>query len=140
MYRTDAHEDRSLLLLGHARKLTAYRRESGEIAWTFEDSRAYGYYVDFVIAARRVYVAVGTYVAALDYATGRPLFSTELPSNVLRILLDEQRLYAFGADHVWCVELDGRLVWQREHTLTTLDTMPTYGFPGNIVNGFRDNG
>jgi outer membrane protein assembly factor BamB len=140
MYREDAHEDRSLLLVGVNRKLVAYRRETGEVAWTYANESAYGYYVDFVIVARRVYVAVGRYILCLDYPTGNPLFSTELESGALRLMLDEERLYALGDDHIWCIDLDGRKLWSRPHELNSHSVMPTFGFPGNVTYGFRDSG
>jgi outer membrane protein assembly factor BamB len=140
MYRTDAHENRSLLLLGYERKVVAVRRETGEVAWTFQNDGAYPYYVDFVVCEGRVYAAAGLYLVCLDYSTGRPLFSTQFQSPILRVLLDERRLYAFGAGHVGCADLEGRLLWERSHQIQMASTGPTFGFPDNIIPGFRDNG
>jgi outer membrane protein assembly factor BamB len=140
MYRTDAHEDRSLLLLGHDRKIVAVRRDSGEVAWTFQYDEAYGYYVDFAVTLGRVYVAAGPYLACLDYKTGRPHFSTQFKSPILRVLLDDQQLFAFGDKHIGCVDLDGRLLWEQPHEIHMDAKAPTFGFPGNIIGGFRDSG
>jgi outer membrane protein assembly factor BamB len=140
MYRTDAHEDRSLLLLGHNRAVWAYRRETGELAWKYENDHAYDYYVDFVVVGKHVFVAVNEYIVRLDYATGRPINSTQCQSRVLRVMHDDGMLYAFGDENIYCVDLDGRIIWVRNHKLYTASTMPTFGFPGNIINGFRDSG
>ncbi len=140
MYRTDAHDDRSLLLFGHDHKVVAYRRETGEIAWTYENEAAYPFFVDFVVVGRHVFVPVGQYLVRLDYATGRPINSTQFQSTVLRVMHDDGRLFAFGDEHVYCIDLDGRLLWERPHMLYTASKMPTFGFPGNIINGFRDSG
>ena len=140
MYRTDAHENRSLLLLGYERKVVAVRRETGEVAWTFANDGAYRYYVDFAVWEGRVFVAAGHYLVCLDYATGRPMFSTQFQSEILRVLLDDGRLYAFGEEHIGCVDPDGQLLWERSHSIHLESKSPTFGFPGNIVAGFRDSG
>jgi outer membrane protein assembly factor BamB len=140
MYRTDAHEDRSLFLMGHDKTLFAFRRHNGELAWKFENQYAYHYYVDFVVVGSLVFVPVGAYIVRLDYATGRPINSIPLASDVLRIVHDEGLLFAFGGQGIFCLDLEGRVLWSRPHTLPTATTMPTYGFPGNIVHGFRDSG
>jgi outer membrane protein assembly factor BamB len=139
MYRTNASQDRSLLLFGHDNKVVAYRRDNGEIAWSFEHAEAYGYYVDFVIVEGRAFVAVGHWLVAVDYATGRPLASTEFRSRVVRVMHDDPHLFAFGDEHVYCVDLQGRVLWERPHRLVTATTMPTFGFPGNVSHGFRDS-
>jgi outer membrane protein assembly factor BamB len=140
MYRTDAHEDRSLLLSGYERKLIAYRRDNGEVAWVFKDDGGYDFYVDFDVHGGRVFVAVGNSIVCLDYKTGNVIGATPLPSDILRLIIDEERIYAFGSDHLYCVDLAGRLVWQRPQEIYTSSKMPTFGFPGNIVHGFRDSG
>lgn len=140
MYRTDAHEDRSLLLFGHDRTVSAYRRETGELAWRFENEGAYNYYVDFVVVSSHIFVVVANYLVRLDYATGRPINSTQFRSSVVRVMFDDGRLYAFGDEHIYCVDLDGRVLWERPHKLATESRMPSFGFPGNISNGFRDSG
>jgi outer membrane protein assembly factor BamB len=140
MYRTDAHEDRSLLLSGYDERVTAYRRDTGEVAWIFKRSDAYGYYVDFAIAGGRVFVAIGSSIACLEYKTGKVIGTTPLPSKVIRLILDEERIFAFGDEHVYCIALDGRILWQRQQIVATQSFMPTFGCPGNIVYGFRDSG
>jgi outer membrane protein assembly factor BamB len=140
MYRNDAHEDRSLLLFGVERELTAYNRDTGKIAWTFQHETMYGYYVDFVVMNGRVFLAAGKWVVCLDYKTGKPLGQVELPSIVLRILEDDDRIYAFGGDDLSCLDKEGRLIWTTRKPFYADSKMPTVGFPGNIIRGFRDSG
>jgi outer membrane protein assembly factor BamB len=140
MYRTDAHEDRSLLLSGYDERVTAYRRDTGAVAWIFKRRDAYGYYVDFAVANGRVFVAVGNSIACLDYKTGSVIGTTPLPSNVVRLMIDDERIYAFGDAHVYCIDLSGRILWQQQQVVSTQSFIPTFGFPGNIVHGFRDSG
>lgn len=126
--------------MGYDRKIIAYRRDTGEPAWKYENESAYHYFVDFVIAGERVYAAVGEYLVCLEYTTGKPLASTQFQSTVLRVMLDQGRIYAFGSAHIYCVDLAGRVLWERPHSLYTDSKMPTFGFPGNIISGFRDSG
>src|SRR5262249_7515054 len=113
MYRADAHEDRSLLLFGYAHHITAYHRETGEVAWTFSHDDAGGAFVDFAISEGRVYVAVGKSLVCLTHKTGVVVGTSPLPSRIERVLFDDGRLYAFGDDAVFCLDRDGRILWQR---------------------------
>jgi outer membrane protein assembly factor BamB len=140
MYRQSAHENRSLLLVGHDKRLTAIHRDDGRVAWTFAAEHAYGYYVDFVAIAGRVYVAVGTSVVCLDYATGRVLGATQLERDVVRLFHDDGQLFALGDRQIACIDLAGRVRWSLPHEIQTQSTMATIGFPGNVVYGFRDSG
>lgn len=88
----------------------------------------------------RVYVASGNAIVCVDYASGKPIGKTPLPSPVLRMIVDDGRIYAFGGEHLYCIDLSGRVLWQQAQEVYTASKMPTFGFPGNIVHGFRDSG
>jgi outer membrane protein assembly factor BamB len=140
MYRDSPQEDRSLLLVGHDRKIIALQRDTGKVAWTFKDPRAYDYFVDFAIAYGRVFIPVGAAIVCLVYATGAVIGTTELPSSVVRLMMDDDRLFAIGSRHVFAIDLDGRVLWQAENKLDVAISQPTMGFPGNVIHGFRDSG
>jgi len=140
MYRENAAENRSLLLLGHDGRLRAIHRETGEVAWTFQPDDAYGYYVDFVVLDDRVYLAAGDTVVCLDYATGRGIGFTKLESSVLRLFEDDGQLFAIGGEHVHRIDLSGKVAWSVENRMQTDAKMATLGFPGNVIYGFRDSG
>lgn len=140
MYRENAAENRSLLLLGHDGRLRAIHRETGELAWTFSPEEAYGYYVDFVILDGRVYLAAGDTVVCLEYVTGRGIGFTKLPSTIVRLIADDGQLFAVGPEHVHRIDLSGNVAWSVPNSMQTDAKMATLGFPGNVIYGFRDSG
>lgn len=140
MYRQDAHENRSLFLCGFGRKITAYHRANGQVAWVFEEEGAYPYYVDFAIEGGRVYIPSGGFIVCLDYATGARVGRIRVGEGVLRVMIDEGHLFAVGESGIFCLDLAGNVLWRASHELSADSKMPTLGFPGNIIHGFRDTG
>lgn len=140
MYRESAHENRSLFLCGFDRKITAYERSTGKVAWVFADERCYGNYVDFAVCDGRAYVPAGSSIVCLDYATGKPIGEIAVRHDVIRVMADDGQILAVGSSGISCTDLAGNVLWRAAHDLSTAAKMPTMGFPGNIIHGFRDNG
>ena len=144
MYRADANEDTTLLLMAVNSTIIAFRRGDGMIAWQKAfDAQFLGFDVrhlgpmDLVIHQGRVYVGARDRIVCLDYKTGALLGQMMLPAPVRRpiFLLDGPHLYVAAADRVLCLDHAGHVVWQTPHGLNLSTTGPTLAIPGSVRHG-----
>lgn len=133
-------QERSLLVVGYADRIVAFRRSDGAIAWAYELSNATGYPQLGPLAIEfdhdRVLVAKADALLALDYGTGRVVFEVKLPEHTHRpqLIVDGQDIVVATVSLIVCVGRDGSVRWSVPHG-AQLHGSPTLAFPGNIRPG-----
>ena len=88
----------------------ALGRNDGKVAWAYELGAST---TRVVVQGERVFV-LGSILACLDYATGRPLWQAAVPSAVTRgsLLVDEDRVFVADSGVVAAFDSHhGRMLW-----------------------------
>lgn len=131
MSRPETPPDRSLVLAVGKGALAAIDVVTGEVAWQNDFEYRCD---DFVVANDRVYAVTSNgHLYCLEYRTGNPLWTAELPgaSANRQLLLDGARVFIEARGQLTCVDLDGKVSWTQE--LKGLgQRLETFGLPGNL--------
>lgn len=112
MYRNNAIEDRSLLIVALNGHIIALDANSGKKRWRYGLG---GIGIEVLVHAGRVY-ALGSqkFFTVLDYATGREVrkhAALATWNGRPTMLLDQQRIFIGCGGEVFCFDLDGELLW-----------------------------
>ena len=129
-------EDRSIVIATVAGKLVGLDAQTGTVAWEHAIEPGTP---QLVIHAGMVLAAVGQSVYCCEYRTGRPMWRALLtaPSSRVTMVVEPDRVYAFGAGVVDAFDLSGRKVWTRS-ILVGSAASGAIGLPGNVSQADRE--
>lgn len=129
-------EDRSVVIATVAGKLVGLDAQTGIIAWEHAIEAGTP---QLVVGAGLVLAAVGQSLYCCEYRTGRPMWRATLsaPSPRVTMVVEPDRVYAFGAGIVDAFDHAGRKVWTRP-ILPGATASGAIGLPGNVSQADRD--
>jgi len=115
MYRENATEDRSLLIVALSGNVMALDARSGKRRWEYALG---GVATEVLVHGGRVYV-VGSQrpFVVLEYATGREMVkhaNLATWNGRPTMLIDQGRVFVASGGEVFCFDLEGELLWQNE--------------------------
>jgi hypothetical protein len=114
MYRDDAAEDRSILVVGLNGRVLGMQRRTGQILWEHQLQEWVSGEIEILIHRGRVYALGQHLLLLIDYATGTKLRETRLPGTFRGrsvLLLDGDQLFIGTGGEVSCFDLDGNALW-----------------------------
>lgn len=132
-YRSDASEDRSILVVAFGGKVFGVVPGTGEIAWEHVVGTLYPV-VEIQIAHGRVFAATAASLYTFDYPSGEPLGEVSIPDTYEgrpTMALERERIYLASSGEVTCFGLDGTVQWVQGFAKKGLGAV-ALGFPGNI--------
>jgi len=133
MYRQDASEDRSVLVIGLHGRVMAFDAHSGVQRWEHTVGHGSGK-VELIVHARRVFASTGWELLCLAYPSGRQLSKVTLPTSYngrVTMLLEGERLNSGSNGEICCFDLEGQLQWHDGLTGKGLGSV-SLGFPDNV--------
>jgi outer membrane protein assembly factor BamB len=131
MYRTDATQNRSVLVLGLRGRVIGKDRTTGATLW--EHDTGIPYEVELAILDDRVFASSGREILAIEYPSGRIIGRTPIPGTGGRctLLVDGQQLFTCVAGEVACFDWNGMLLWHDPLPGRGIGSM-SLGLPGNV--------
>jgi len=129
-------EERSVVVATVAGKLVGLDAQTGTIAWEHAIEPGTP---QLVIQRGLVLAAVGQSLYCCEYRTGRPIWRAILsaPSARVTMVVEPDRVYAFGGGVVDAFDHDGRRVWSRP-ILPGATASGAIGLPDNVSQADRD--
>jgi outer membrane protein assembly factor BamB len=132
VYRKDASEDRSVLVVGLNRRVMGFDAHSGKPRWEHVLPQGSSE-VEIVVHEGRVYASSGYQLMCLGYPDGRLIDTIALPGTYKgrpTMLVEGDRLYVGLRGEICCFDLAGQLLWH--------DGLSGKGV-GSVSLGFPDN-
>jgi outer membrane protein assembly factor BamB len=140
VYRLAGSLARSLVVVAAGRRVLAYRRQDGAVAWAYDfpTSDAASPYTPLAVEflGERVYVARPDAVVCFEYLTGGVIGEFKLPERAARpqLLIDGDDIFVSGEHTLMCFDVSGQLRWQAPHGIS-MNGSPTLAVPGNVRAG-----
>ncbi|CAN5649709.1 hypothetical protein BH09MYX1_BH09MYX1_30510 [soil metagenome] len=141
MYREDAHEDRSLLIVADGGAIVALRREDGVVAWrhhftvnTFLGPVRVMGPAEIAFAAGRVYMVSADRMVCFDYRSGTIVAQMALAPSAGRstLLIEGEVVFLTTQTETVALTLDGKLSWRRAHAMHLDGHGAAMGLPGHV--------
>jgi outer membrane protein assembly factor BamB len=131
MYREGAPTP--VVVLAISDRILGIDPSTGDVRWDYQIQGAGAHPLSLLITPNRIYAACAPALACLEYPTGEPLWTANVPLGRAVLLLEGGRLYvATGAGKLDCFTLDGQHLWQ--NSLKGKGTGPVaLGVPGNVM-------
>ncbi|NOY92216.1 MAG: PQQ-binding-like beta-propeller repeat protein [Deltaproteobacteria bacterium] len=135
MYRENAQEDRSVLVVSLNGRVVGFDASSGERRWQYDNGdRQPG--PDVLVHAGRVYVLAMTKgLTVLDYLTGEQQAKTDALGTYggarPTMLVEGERLFVTAGAEVFCFDLVANLLWHDRMKGMGISSV-TLAFPDSI--------
>ncbi len=135
MYRTDASEDRSLLVTAFRGRVFALDRVTGQIRWKVEPPDFDVGPLEIVFGQGVVLAVSGRHLTFVDYASGRVLKRIDRKERGAGgrpiVIVDGEQLFIGSSGSVACYSLNGDFLWEQYFTGEGFGE-PAIGLPGNV--------
>jgi outer membrane protein assembly factor BamB len=129
-YREGAPTPVVVLAIGD--RLLGIDPSTGDVRWEYQIAPG-GHAVSLLMTPNTIYAACGPTLACLEYPTGEPRWTADVPLGRAVLLLEGGRLYvATDSGKLDCFTLDGQHLWQ--NPLKGKGTgCVALGVPGNVM-------